>query len=54
MEFGTFFKDFMKVLIVYKVQISYNDVDSGTLFEWRIVVRTTMRFNIEMIETEFQ
>ena len=54
MKFRTFFKDIMKVLIVYKVEISYNDVASGTRFEWRIVVRATRRFNVEVIDTEVQ
>lgn len=54
MKFRTFFKDFMKILMVYKVQISYNDVARGTLFEWRIVVRATRRFNVEVIDTEVQ
>jgi hypothetical protein len=54
MEFWTFLEDFMKVLIVYQVQMSYNEVASGTLFEWRILVRATRRFNIEVIDAAVQ
>ena len=54
MEFWTFFKDFMKVLIVYQVQMSYNEVASRTLFEWRILVRATRRINIEVIDAAVQ
>lgn len=46
--FRTFSKDFTIIPIVYDALIPRNDMASGTIFKWRIVVRQVGRFSFEI------
>jgi hypothetical protein len=46
--FRTFSKDFTIIPIVYDALIPRNDMASGTIFKWRIVVRQVGRFSFEV------
>jgi hypothetical protein len=40
------------ILIVYGAQIPRNDVDNGTIFEWRVEARTIRRLIFEVINAD--